>query len=26
MSRLRALGSVSRNVIEKSTIPVLAVP
>ncbi|HUI00070.1 MAG TPA: universal stress protein [Nitrososphaerales archaeon] len=26
MGRLRAIGSVSRNVIEKSTIPVLAVP
>jgi nucleotide-binding universal stress UspA family protein len=26
LGRLRALGSVSRNVIEKSTVPVLAVP
>jgi nucleotide-binding universal stress UspA family protein len=26
LSRLRAIGSVSRNVIEKSTVPVLAVP
>jgi nucleotide-binding universal stress UspA family protein len=26
LSRLRALGSVSRNVIENSTVPVLAVP
>lgn len=26
LGRLRAIGSVSRNVIEKSTIPVVAVP
>jgi len=26
LSRLRAIGSVSRSVIEKSTIPVVAVP
>jgi nucleotide-binding universal stress UspA family protein len=26
LGRLRAIGSVSRNVIEKSSIPVLAVP
>jgi nucleotide-binding universal stress UspA family protein len=26
LSRLRAIGSVSRNVMEKSTIPVVAVP
>ncbi len=26
LGRLRALGSVSRNVIEKSTVPVVAVP
>jgi nucleotide-binding universal stress UspA family protein len=26
LSRLKALGSVSRNVIENSTVPVLAVP
>ncbi|MGH9918661.1 MAG: universal stress protein [Nitrososphaerales archaeon] len=26
LDRLRAIGSVSRNVIEKSTIPVVAVP
>jgi nucleotide-binding universal stress UspA family protein len=26
LGRLRAIGSVSRNVIEKSTIPVMAVP
>jgi nucleotide-binding universal stress UspA family protein len=26
LGRLRAIGSVSRNLIEKSTVPVLAVP
>ncbi|HUH99423.1 MAG TPA: universal stress protein, partial [Nitrososphaerales archaeon] len=26
LSRLRAIGNVTRNVIENSTVPVLAVP
>jgi nucleotide-binding universal stress UspA family protein len=26
LNRLKAIGSVSRNVIEKSTVPVIAVP